>query len=190
MIPFEEKNGSVTELSAGQAFNRMMGDPDKEVRQRLFTAWEKAWSGKASILADTLNHLDGFRLSDYKLHGTTDYLENPLNYNRMSQETLTVMWETIQKNKQPFVDFLTRKAQLFGKEKMDWQDQDAPIILGDLEEKTYSFDQAASVNSVRKWPILPKWLLKKVGLKLKIVQANVLGVIVQNYLKHKNHGFS
>lgn len=48
------------------------------------------------------------------------------------------------KNKQPFVDFLTRKAQLFGKEKMDWQDQDAPIILGDLEEKTYSFDQAAA----------------------------------------------
>ena len=144
VIPFEEKDGSVTELSAGQAFNRMMGDPDKEVRQRLFTAWEKAWSGKASILADTLNHLDGFRLSDYKLHGTTDYLENPLNYNRMSQETLTVMWETIQKNKQPFVDFLTRKAQLFGKEKMDWQDQDAPIILGDLEEKTYSFDQAAA----------------------------------------------
>lgn len=144
VIPFEEKDGSVTELSAGQAFNRMMGDPDKKVRQRLFTAWEKAWSGKASILADTLNHLDGFRLSDYKLHGTTDYLENPLNYNRMSQETLTVMWETIQKNKQPFVDFLTRKAQLFGKEKMDWQDQDAPIILGDLEEKTYSFDQAAA----------------------------------------------
>ena len=63
-----------------------------------------------------LNHLDGFRLSDYKLHGTTDYLENPLNYNRMSQETLTVMWKP-SKNKQPFVDFLTRKAQLFGKEK-------------------------------------------------------------------------
>ena len=42
VIPFEEKDGSVTELSAGQAFNRMMGDPDKEVRQRLFTAWEKA----------------------------------------------------------------------------------------------------------------------------------------------------
>ena len=45
---------------------------------------------------------------------------------------------------------------------MDWQDQDAPIILGDLEEKTYSFDQAAvlyfrkfPVNSVRKWPICP-----------------------------------
>ncbi len=47
----KKKDGSVTELSAGQAFNRMMGDPDKEVRQRLFTAWEKAWSGKASIFS-------------------------------------------------------------------------------------------------------------------------------------------
>lgn len=143
-IPFEEVDGTVTHLSAGQAFNRMTGDPDKAVRQALFTKWEQAWSEKAPILADTLNHLDGFRLSDYKLHGTTDFLEEPLNYNRMKQETLDVMWATIQKNKQPFVDYLTRKAQLFGKEKMDWQDQDAPIILGTLEEKTYPFDDAAS----------------------------------------------
>lgn len=79
---------------------------------------------------------------------------------------------------------------------MDWQDQDAPIILGDLEEKTYSFDQAAAfiLENFRKFS--PKMAdfaqmaFEKVGLKLKIVQANVLGVIVQNYLKHKNHGFS
>ena len=50
---------------------------------------------------------------------------------------------------------------------MDWQDQDAPIILGDLEEKTYSFDQAAAfiLENFRKfspkWLILPRWLLKK-----------------------------
>ncbi|WP_429951174.1 M3 family oligoendopeptidase [Enterococcus sp. AZ101] len=142
-IPFEEA-GQLTELSAGQAFNRMMSDPNPEVRATLFHEWEKAWSEKAPLLADTLNHLDGFRLSDYKLHGVTDFLEKPLNYNRMQKETLDVMWATIQKNKQPFIDFLTRKAQLFGKEKMDWQDQDAPIILGDLKEKSYSFDEAAA----------------------------------------------
>ena len=90
-------------------------------------------SGKASILADTLNHLDGFRLSDYKLHGTTDYLENPLNYNRMSQETLTVVGNH-PKNKTTIRRLLTRKAQLFGKEN-GLANQDAPIILGDLEEK-------------------------------------------------------
>lgn len=142
-IPFKEKDQSIVNLSAGQAFNRMMSDPDKEVRAQLFIDWEKAWSEKSPLLADTLNHLDGFRLSQYKLHGVTDYLEEPLNYNRMKKETLEVMWATIQKNKQPFIDFLTRKAQLMGKEKMDWQDQDAPIILGDLQEKSYSFDEAA-----------------------------------------------
>ena len=62
-------------------------------------------------LADTLNHLDGFRLSDYKLHGTTDYLENPLNYNRMSQETLTVMGNH-PKNKQPFVDLSNAQSAI------------------------------------------------------------------------------
>lgn len=143
VIPFEE-NGKVTDLSAGQAFNKMMGDPDPLVREKLFIAWEKAWQEKTSLLSDTLNHLDGFRLSTYKLHGMNDYLQKPLEYNRLKKETLDVMWVTIQKNKQPLVDYLTRKANLFGKEKMEWQDQDAPIILGDLKEKTFTFDEAAS----------------------------------------------
>ncbi len=143
VIPFEE-NGKVTDLSAGQAFNKMIGDPDPLVREKLFIAWEKAWQEKTSLLSDTLNHLDGFRLSTYKLHGMNDYLQKPLEYNRLKKETLDVMWATIQKNKQPLVDYLTRKANLFGKEKMEWQDQDAPIILGDLKEKTFTFDEAAS----------------------------------------------
>lgn len=141
-IPFEE-NGETVLLSAGQAFNKMMGDPDPQVRKDLFEKWEAAWQEQASLFCDTLNHLDGFRLATYHLHGEEDYLETPLTYNRMEQATLDTMWATIQKNKQPIVDFLTRKAQLFGKEKMEWQDQDAPIILGNLQEKTYNFDQAA-----------------------------------------------
>lgn len=130
-------------LSAGQAFNTMMSSQDKAVRQELFEKWEKAWSEKADIFADTLNHLDGFRLNNYKLHGVDDFLKQPLEYNRLDKETLDMMWGTIQKNKQPIIDFLTRKAQLFGKDKMDWQDQDAPIVLGDFEERRYTFDQAA-----------------------------------------------
>ena len=142
-IPFEQE-GEIIELSAGQAFNKMMSDPDPKIRKKLFIAWEAAWKEKAPIFADTLNHLDGFRLSTYKLHGITDFLQKPLEYNRLQKETLDVMWETIQKNKQPLVDYLTRKANLFGKEKMEWQDQDAPVILGDLEEKTFTFDEAAA----------------------------------------------
>lgn len=143
-IPFTDEAGNIQKLSAGQAFNKMMGDPDKKVRAALFATWENVWREKADLFADTLNHLDGFRLSTYKLHGTTDYLKQPLEYNRMSKATLDAMWGTIQKNKQPIVDFLTRKAQLFGKEKMEWQDQDAPIILDGMTERTFTYDEAAA----------------------------------------------
>lgn len=142
-IPFTDKNGNEQTLSAGQAFNKMTGDPDASVRATLFAAWEKAWSEKAPLLANTLNHLDGFRISTQRLHGVEDFLKEPLEYNRLSRKTLDTMWQTIAKNKQPIMDFLTRKAQLFGKEKMEWQDQDAPIILGNMQERTYSFDEAA-----------------------------------------------
>lgn len=142
-IPFTEKDGTEVRLSAGQAFNKMTGDADSNVRAELFEKWEQAWSEKAPLFADTLNHLDGFRLTANKLHGITNHLQIPLEYNRMKEETLNAMWGAISDNKQPFVDFLERKAKLFGKEKMEWQDQDAPIILGDFKEKRYTFDEAA-----------------------------------------------
>lgn len=143
-IPFTETDGTTTLLSAGQAFNQMMGAADKDVRAELFQKWEAAWSQKADLFSDTLNHLDGFRLSTQRLHQVNDYLEEPLEYNRLKKESLDAMWATIQKNKQPLVDFLRRKAQLFGKDKMEWQDQDAPIILGTMQERTFTFDQAAA----------------------------------------------
>jgi pepF/M3 family oligoendopeptidase len=143
-IPFTDKNGKTTVLSAGQAFNKMMGDADATTRATLFGQWESAWQAQAPLFADTLNHLDGFRLSTQKLHGENNFMQEPLEANRLSQQTLDTIWATVAKNKQPFVDYLTRKAQLFGKEKMEWQDQDAPIVLGDLTEKTFTFDEAAA----------------------------------------------
>lgn len=143
-IPFQETDGTMSLLSAGQAFNRMMSDPDAEVRARLFATWESTWQEKASLLSDTLNHLDGFRLSTYALHHIDDFLEKPLQYNRMKKETLQTMWQTITKNKAHFTAYLNRKAALLGKEKLDWQDQDAPVILGNLPKQTFTFDEAAA----------------------------------------------
>jgi len=140
-IPYKDKDGGEVHLSAGQAFNKMMDDPDPNVRADLFVKWEKAWHEKAPLFADTLNHLGGFRLADYKAHGVTDFMKEPLQYNRMKKETLDVMWDVIAKNKQPFVDFLNRKAKIFGKEKLSWVDVDAPIVT--TEPKHYSYDEGA-----------------------------------------------
>lgn len=141
-IPFTDKNGKTTELSVGQAMNRMYSDPDPEVRKQLFTNWEKAWAHYAPIFADTLNHLDGFRLSVQKFHKYKDFLEEPLEYNRMSRETLDAMWDAVARNKQPFIALLNQKAKILGMDRLGWQDVDAPISLGDHKPPQFSYDEA------------------------------------------------
>ncbi|MCA9765367.1 MAG: M3 family oligoendopeptidase [Carnobacterium sp.] len=143
-IPFEEKDGTISTLSAGQAYNKMNADSDKKVRKQLFDKWEAAWAEKAPLFADTLNHLAGFRLADYKAHGVSDFLKRPLEYNRMEKETLDAMWQAVSEHKQVFIEFLNRKAQLMGKEKLDWQDIESPVLVGNTKPQTYPYNKGAN----------------------------------------------
>ncbi|MBW8348193.1 M3 family oligoendopeptidase [Bacillus sp. IITD106] len=137
-IPFEE-NGQKVELSVGQASNKF-SNPDPKVRRKVFEEWEKAWDRQSDLLASTLNHLSGFRLSVYKQRGWDHILKEALTYNRMKKETLDVMWEVISDLKQPFADFLQRKAELLGVEKLSWCDLDAPV--GEANT-TYTYQEGA-----------------------------------------------
>ncbi|QIZ09983.1 M3 family oligoendopeptidase [Priestia megaterium] len=123
-ISFNE-NGKEKLLSVGQAFNKF-SSPDREIRTAIFENWEKAWGDQADILAKTLNHLSGFRLSVYKKRGWEDVLKEPLSINRMEKRTLETMWTVISENKQMLVKYLERKATLLGLEKLSWYDLDAP----------------------------------------------------------------
>lgn len=139
-IPFEQ-DGQVTELSAGQAANKLH-HPDRAVRQRLFRQWEEAWAGQADFCAEALNRLAGFRLRLYKHRGWTSILKEPLAVNRMSPETLEVMWDVIERNKPLFVAYLQRKAQLLGVEGLSWADVEAP--LGQAT-KEYGYEEGAAL---------------------------------------------
>lgn len=137
-IPFRE-NGEEKLLSAGQAANKM-SSADRQVRQEVFENWEEAWADKADYLTSTLNHLAGFRLNVYKQRGWEDVQKEPLTINRMTQQTLDTMWSVITDHKQPFVDYLNRKAKLLGLEKLSWFDIDAPV--GGAESKV-SYQEGA-----------------------------------------------
>lgn len=141
-IPYTDKEGNTTEYSVGQAMNRMYADPDPEVRKQLFDNWEAAWTKYAPIFADTLNHLDGYRLTLQKAHGRENFLEEPLEYNRMSEETLNAMWQAVSKYKQPFIALLKQKATILGMDKLGWQDVDAPVAFGDVKPPRYTYDEA------------------------------------------------
>jgi len=136
-IPVDNQ-GETVEMSAGQAFNQL-SHPSRKHREEVFRKWEEAFAEKEDLFARTLNHLAGFRLATYRPRGWSSILEEPLRINRMSQDTLNIMWQVISENKQPFVEFLKRKAKLYGVEKPSWVDVSAPV--GD-DHKTVTYDEA------------------------------------------------
>ncbi|TMU84938.1 M3 family oligoendopeptidase [Bacillus sp. BHET2] len=127
-------------LSVGQA-NNLLSSSDEKKRKEVFDKLEKAWGDNEELFARTLNHLGGFRLNVYKKRGWDQLMKEPLEYNRMKQETLDAMWGAISKHKQPFVQYLDRKAKLIGKDKLDWYDLDAPVAES---TSTMSYDEGAA----------------------------------------------
>lgn len=126
-------------LSVGQA-NNLLSSPDANTRKEVFEKLENAWEQNEELFARTLNHLGGFRLNVYKKRGWDELMKEPLEYNRMKQETLDAMWGAISKHKQPFVQYLERKAKLIGKDRLDWYDLDAPVAES---TSTMSYDDGA-----------------------------------------------
>jgi oligoendopeptidase F len=136
-----KENGETKSLSVGQASNKL-SDKNRDVRKHVFERFEKAWDDESEIFSNTLNHLAGFRLETYEARGWEDVLKEPLQINRMKQETLDVMWKTITKNKQEFVQYMDRKAEILGLEKLDIYDISAPLTENVAE---VSYDDAAEM---------------------------------------------
>lgn len=141
-IPVTE-DGETKYYSAGQFENKMGSEDNPEKREELLKIWEEEWNKKADLFATTLNHLSGFRLNNYELHDYKDYMKVPLDYNRMEENTLDTMWDTIAKNKSPLKKYFERKAQLLGVNQLGWLDVHASVDVGDYKNKKYTYDEAA-----------------------------------------------
>lgn len=141
-VPVTEDNETVY-YSAGQFENKMKSEENPKVREELLSTWEETWEKKADLFSTTLNHLSGFRLNNYELHDHKDYMKAPLDYNRMEEETLDTMWDTITKNKAPFKKYFERKAKLIGVDQLGWLDVSASVDVGDYTNKRYTYNEAA-----------------------------------------------
>jgi oligoendopeptidase F len=139
-IPYEDETGTIL-LSAGQAANKL-SHPNRKVRRQLFEKWEQAWGSHAELCADALNHISGFRLQMYKHRQWNSVHKEPLDLNRMTEQTLQTMWKVIDENKEMFVKYLKRKAELLGVEALSWSDVEAPI--GE-KSKEFTFEEAADL---------------------------------------------
>ncbi len=145
-------NGKETDYSVGQ-FSNLFSDPSPEVRSQAGEKWEAAWAEEEELCASALNHLAGFRLNLYKHRSWESFHKEPLEYNRMTAETLAAMGGAIEESKAVFVEYLQRKKELLGLEKLTWFDVSAP--LGQVS-KAYTFDEAANFVVQHLQPVSPK----------------------------------
>ncbi|MCA0971889.1 M3 family oligoendopeptidase [Halobacillus litoralis] len=114
------------ELSVGQASNKL-GSEDRTERKEVFEKLQNAWGSHSDLFSETLNHLSGFRLQMYKHRGWDSVLKEPLEYNRMSEKTLSAMWETINDYKHKYKKYLDKKAEMLGLLKLSFYDVEAPV---------------------------------------------------------------
>ena len=141
-IPIQER-GKIVERSPGQVQFDM---PQRAIRENNYCAADKAWSSIAEPCAEAINHIAGSRLSKYRRLGI-DHLAAPLNQNHMTRETLDTMWSTVTQRKSCVADYLKKKAQLLGVERLSWFDLQAPLpSTGGAADAVLSYDDACNLT--------------------------------------------
>ncbi|MFP7296969.1 M3 family oligoendopeptidase [Neobacillus niacini] len=133
-------NGKEENLSVGQAIN-LRSHPNEEVRREAHYALESIWKEKEEVFSKIINHIAGFRIQVNNQRGIKSALEDPLKKNRMQEETLHTMWKVISKYKQPFSNYLKRKAGMIGGSSMKAYNFWATVTTSKQEIK---FEEAAT----------------------------------------------
>jgi oligoendopeptidase F len=134
-------NGKEENLSVGQAIN-LRSHHDEEVRKEAHYVLESTWKEKEELFSKIINHIAGFRIQVNNKREIKSIIEDPLKKNRMKEETLNTMWAVISKYKQPFSNYLKRKAEMIGGSSMKAYNFWAPVTKSNQEIK---FEEAATL---------------------------------------------
>lgn len=134
-------NGKEEFLSVGQAIN-LRSHQNEDVRREAHYVLESTWKEKEELFSKIINHIAGFRIQVNKKRGIKSVIKDPLKKNRMKKETLDTMWRVISNYKQPFSNYLKKKAELIGGSKMKAYNFWAPVTISNQE---ITFDEAATM---------------------------------------------
>ncbi len=140
-----QDDGKERVLSFGQAMQEAMLSNDRDTRKHTGEAFLAACEENAALFASVLNHLSGFRLKLYQHRGWNSLLKEPLQNNRMQEETLAAMMQAIDRHKDKLQQYFERKARLMNVDKLSWYDVMSPLFQA--KEKIAYDDGAAFIMS-------------------------------------------
>lgn len=109
--------GENERIRAAKLVSVIKGAPDPILRHSVFEGLNRSYSERGELYATLLSQLHGFRLAAFSKAKVTP-LEVSLHQNRMSQEALFAMRETILSHIEEIRKAVTLRASYFGKEKL------------------------------------------------------------------------
>lgn len=126
-IPFDRGHGDEL-LSPGQ-LSSVLGDEDRELRERAYTALTSGWRSISDRCAKALTHITGTRqvLNDRRGIGP---LDEPLAGAKLERRTLDAMMEAARRAGPMLHRYLALKAKVLGRDTLSWADVQAPLGEG------------------------------------------------------------
>ncbi|MFQ3543120.1 M3 family oligoendopeptidase [Halobacillus rhizosphaerae] len=163
-------NGKSEELSIAQTRN-LRSHPQEELRKHSCEQLNNTWKNNSTVISSIMNRISGVRTKVAERRGGEKVLEESLRKNRINHQTLDCMWKVVSKSKQPFIQYLNKKAKVLGKSSLQAHNFWAPM---NEEVKSMSYKEGVDF-------ILTQFF--KSGLELKTFSQQA---IQRNWVEAEN----
>ncbi|MCH4827509.1 M3 family metallopeptidase [Planococcus halocryophilus] len=133
------------EVSFAEAMEQAFALPEQAERFHVFTELNKTLETQSNIFASIYNQMVGIRLHENKIK-QTDYLDESLKFNGITNQTLDAMWNAVDANMQGLSSYFNKKEEA-GAGKISWHE-----LMTSSQNDSFSitFSQAAAeiINSL------------------------------------------
>ncbi|QAS50699.1 M3 family oligoendopeptidase [Halobacillus litoralis] len=137
-----EKEGFTENLPFDTAFMQAMLSDNRSIRQQTAKSMLSVCKDNEERFASIFNHFAGYRNELYRLRQCSNPIKEMYEQNRISELSVTSMMSALHSNKSLLHQFLKRKAEIIGTEKLNWYDIYAPTFPATT---SLSYDQAADI---------------------------------------------
>jgi oligoendopeptidase F len=135
----------------------LLGHADPGMRKAALEGGNRAWRHVAGTVAACLNAISGTRLMLYKRRGVPHFLAPALLDACIQRSTLDALLAAVRARQKPVQHFLHAKARFMGKERLGFQDLEAPLPLGEPERVSWQQGSLRVLDAFGAYPELQRF---------------------------------
>lgn len=135
-VQVTDKNGVKSVYNLSKCAGVLKGSPDAALRKSVFEGLAEHYARHASLYADVLNLLQGFRLGEFSAAGT-DILTPSLQQNKISEQAVTTMFAALDQRADKIRECVSLRAKYFPQGKIYACDLLAPSPFASADDIPY-----------------------------------------------------